>query len=142
MIRPDNGRLAFALFSLLGPATPDDAPPFARADTVANKRFGTPPVRVGSDVDEPRKIHDAQPVYPTRKPTPRGQGIWIAEILIDPAGVVQQVWVLRDLQFDPPWPEYSAALTDAVMQWRYAPTIVGGRAVPVGMIVTLSPKWL
>lgn len=142
MIRADNGRLALALFSLLGPAAPDEAQPFSQGDAAANKRYGTHAVRVGSDVDEPRKIQDVQPVYPTRNPTPRGQGIWIAEILIDPAGAVQQVWVLRDLQFDPPWPEYGAALTDAVMQWRYAPTIIGGRAVPVGMIVTLSPKWL
>jgi len=41
----------------------------------------------------------------------------------------------------PPFPPSSAAISDAILQWRHAPTLLDGKAVPVCMAVTVNIHW-
>src|SRR5437660_2548715 len=47
------------------------------------------PVRVGGNVQAPRKIKDVRPDYPTYAQTARVQGVVILEIIVGPTGRVQ-----------------------------------------------------
>ena len=54
------------------------------------------------------------------------------EIVIGPNGKVRDTRVLRSV------PELDQAALNTVRKWEYAPTMVGGVAVPVVMTVTLT----
>ncbi len=89
-------------------------------------------VRVGGDVKPPRKIKDVKPVYPKEARDARIQGVVILEIVIDRAGLVSHVDVMRSV------PELDQAAVDAVQQWEFEPTFVKGKAVSVEMTVTVN----
>ncbi|HXT70188.1 MAG TPA: energy transducer TonB [Vicinamibacterales bacterium] len=91
-----------------------------------------PPVRVGGDIKEPKKIKDVKPVYPEEAQRAGVQGIVIIETVIGTDGTVQQAQVLR------PVPILDKAALDAVMQWRYTPTLLNGEPVEVIMTVTVT----
>ena len=120
---------------------PWPSPSESKCDLRAADLYGQPPTRVTGKIPAPKKTHDAKPKYPSRDPFGRGSGLWMAEALIDPEGHVREVWILRDLKFDPPWAEYSAAISDALLQWRYTPTVVDGTPVAVCMVVTTNVHW-
>jgi hypothetical protein len=67
--------------------------------------------------------------------------VWVGEALIGPDGRVRKVSVLRDLKFEPAFPQFSNAITDAIREWRFAPTTVAGNAVPVCMTVSVNIHW-
>ncbi len=90
------------------------------------------PVRVGGLVKEPRKIKDVPPVYPALAAQGRIEGVVILECLLDTRGRVQQVKVLRGL------PLLEEAAVEAVKQWAYTPTLVGGEPVEVILTVTVT----
>ena len=90
------------------------------------------PVRVGGNIPIPTKIRDVKPVYPADAQGSGVQGIVIIEATIDPAGKVSDARVLRSI------PLLDKAAIDAVRQWEYTPTLVGGRPVPVIMTVTVN----
>jgi protein TonB len=90
------------------------------------------PVRVGGVVKEPRKIKDVPPVYPALAAQGRIEGVVVLECLLDTRGRVQQVKVLRGV------PLLEEAAVEAVRQWAYTPTLVGGEPVEVIMTVTVS----
>ena len=56
----------------------------------------------------------------------------ILEIRIDEAGGVSDAKVVRSI------PMLDDAALATVKQWRYAPTLVEGRAVPVKMVVAVN----
>jgi TonB family protein len=56
----------------------------------------------------------------------------ILEVTIDADGVVKHVRVLRSI------PMLDAAALEAVRQWRYEPTTIDGKAVPVVMTVSVT----
>jgi protein TonB len=89
------------------------------------------PVRVGGDIREPRKLRHVPPVYPDMALSARVQGVVILECTISPQGRVQNVKVLRSI------PLLDDAAIEAVQQWVYSPTLVGGVPVPVVMTVTV-----
>jgi protein TonB len=91
-------------------------------------------VRVGGDIQEPRKVVDAPVVYPDIAKQARVQGIVILECTISPAGDVVKAEVLRSI------PLLDQAAIDSVKQWRYTPTLLNGVPVPVIMTVTVSFK--
>ena len=59
-------------------------------------------------------------------------GTVVAEILVNDAGIVSDARVLKSV------PPLDEAALKAVREWRYDPTIVDGKAVPVRMTVTVS----
>jgi protein TonB len=90
------------------------------------------PVRVGGDIRPPEKVKDQSPVYPDIAKQARVQGIVILEAIIDPAGNVTNVRVLRSI------PLLDQSAIDAVKQWRYEPTLLNGVPVPIVMTVTVN----
>ena len=89
-------------------------------------------VRVGGNVRTPVKIKDVKPVYPPNAQAARISGIVILEVLIGSDGAVEEAQVLRSI------PLLDQAAVDAVMQWRFAPTLLNGQTVPVIMTVTVN----
>jgi protein TonB len=92
----------------------------------------TAPVRVGGNIQAPRKIKDVKPVYPADAKAAGIQGIIILEVIIAPDGRVLDARPLRSM------PELDAAAVEAVKQWEFTPTLLNGQPVPVIMSVTVS----
>jgi periplasmic protein TonB len=90
------------------------------------------PVRLPSGIRPPVKTVDATPVYPAIARTARVQGVVILEAVLDAGGRVDDVRVLRSI------PLLDQAAIDAVRQWRYTPTLLNGRAIPIVLTVTVS----
>jgi len=93
---------------------------------------GDQPVRVGGAIRAPRKIVDAQPVYPPIAQSARVQGVVILEITIGTDGSVSDAKVLRSI------PLLDQAALDCVRQWKYETTQLNGTPVPVIMTVTVN----
>ena len=131
--------LVYVLF--LGPAAPPVTP--SGCEARAQEIFHHKAIRVGGNVREPRKLRHVISELPRRKTPTRGAEpqVWEGDVLIDPEGNVRQVFVIRDLVFDPPWPELGSSITAAILQWKYAPTVVDKTPVPVCMKVTTSVQW-
>jgi protein TonB len=89
------------------------------------------PVRVGGQISEPRKLKHVAPEYPDLARQARVTGIVILEAVIGPDGKVATVSVLRGV------PMLEEAAVNAVRQWVYTPTLLGGIPVPVIMTITL-----
>jgi protein TonB len=89
-------------------------------------------IRVGGNVKTPTKIKDVRPVYPPEARAANVRGMVIAEVLVGPDGAVQDAKILRSI------PLLDQAALDAVMQWRFTPTLLNGQAVPVIMTVTVN----
>ena len=90
-----------------------------------------PTMRV-SGLQAPRKIRDVAPRYPAMAQASRVEGVVILEAVIAEDGSVQDVRVLRSR------PLLDDAAVEAVRQWRFTPTLLGGQPVPVVMTVTVS----
>ncbi len=89
------------------------------------------PVRL-SAYEMPRKVHDVAPRYPELARRSGVEGVVIIEAVIAADGAVRDARVLRSQ------PLLDHAALDAVKQWRYAPTRLGGVAVPVIVTVTVQ----
>lgn len=90
-----------------------------------------PPVRPGGNVKVPVKTRHVPPVYPRLAQQAGVEGIVILEATIDVDGRVRDVRVLRSE------PMLDQAAIDAVMQWRFTPTLLNGVPVPIIMSVTV-----
>lgn len=89
-------------------------------------------VRVGDNVKPPAKIHHVNPVYPMIAASARVQGTVVIESRIERDGTVSHAQVLQSV------PLLDQPALDAVLQWRFTPTLVDGKPVPVMMTVTVS----
>lgn len=98
---------------------------------------GPRPMPVGGMIKPPKKLEDVPPVLPYRKTATKGTPV--LEVIIGTDGRVSEVRILQS--FDPSWPEGDAALIQAVRQWRYEPTIVDGKAIPLCTKITMSVEW-
>jgi protein TonB len=103
-----------------------------------NDTFGSDrPVEVtlypGGDVRPPRLLERVEPQYPEIARKIHKEGIVILEAIITSDGAVDEVKVLKsaDAILD-------EAAKRAVMQWRYRPATLNGRAVRVYLTVTVS----
>jgi TonB family protein len=86
--------------------------------------------RIGSEIRAPRKVEDTRAQYPEEARAVGLEGTVIMELWVDDTGRVVRARMLRGI----PMLEESAIA--AVMQWRFAPVVVDGRAVPIRMTVT------
>lgn len=91
-----------------------------------------PPIRVGSVLRAPQKVHHVAPIYPAIAQAARVSGTVILEALIAEDGSVRDVKVLRSK------PLLDDAAVDAVRQWRFTPTLLNGVPVQVIMSVTVT----
>jgi TonB family protein len=89
--------------------------------------------RVGGKIKTPRKTSDLKPVYPEAMVQARVAGVVVLEGTISSTGCVVDARVLRSIQT----PLDVAALR-AVLGWRFAPTLLDGKPVPVVMTVTVN----
>jgi hypothetical protein len=119
------------------PSTPDAE----GCEALSRKLFGAPPASLAGPVKAPKRTRYVKPEYPEVPTGTVGSGIWLGEALIGPDGHVRTVSVLRDLKFTPSFPAFSKAISDAILQWRYAPTTVDGKAVPVCMTISVNIHW-
>jgi TonB family protein len=85
----------------------------------------------------PKKVRDAKPKYPAIPPgtTVRGT-LMVYELLVGVDGKVAQVWTLRSVKFDRPFPAFDQAQVRALKQWEFEPYHVNGAATPFCMSVT------
>jgi TonB family protein len=84
------------------------------------------------DVKPPTLVKHVPPGYPEAARQRGIEGAVVVEATVGPDGKVSNAVVVRSV------PELDSAAIDAVRQWGYAPTIVGGVAVPVLMTVTVT----
>lgn len=91
------------------------------------------PVRVSHLVREPRRVHYVEPRYPDLARAARVQDIVILECVLDEAGRVSDIQVLRGHEL------LRSAAVDAVRQWRYTPTLLNG--VPVRVVMTVTVRF-
>jgi TonB family protein len=88
-------------------------------------------VRVGGSVRPPRKLVNVAPVPPETALRAGIKGTVILEVTVDIDGSVKEARVLRGI------PLLDASALEAVRQWRYEPTEVSGKPVPVTMTVSV-----
>jgi protein TonB len=92
----------------------------------------TRPIRVGGAVRPPRLISRVEPSYPPLAMQAHVQGSVVIDAVIDTQGRVSEMHVLSGN------PLLIQAATDALRQWRYEPTLLGGEPVPIALVVTLQ----
>jgi TonB family protein len=95
---------------------------------------GQEPARVGGAIQPPKKLRNVPPEYPEEARKAGLEGVVVLECTIDTEGRVTGVEFLKG-----PVPLKEPAVK-AVKKWRYTPTLLEGRAVPVIMTVTVNFK--
>ena len=91
------------------------------------------PITVDGRLMESKLVTRVEPVYPETARRARLEGTVALEVLIDEQGVVERVRIIRG-----GYPPLQPAARDAVLQWRYAPTFLDGRAVKVLTTVNVT----
>lgn len=87
---------------------------------------------VSGELKRPEKLVHVDPVYPPIATAARVEGLVILEATIDGEGNVGNLRVLRSI------PLLDGAALEAVKCWKYAPTIIGSKPVPILMTVTVK----
>jgi protein TonB len=100
------------------------APETAQGDRPARLRSGS--------VRPPRLVTSVEPVYPPAARAANIQGAVILEIVIGTDGTVKEGRVLRSISL------LDQAALDAVVQWKYEPTLLNGAPVEVIATVTID----
>lgn len=90
------------------------------------------PIRVGGGVKAPRLIFAPEPVYPVLARQARIGGAVVIDAVIDTAGNVVEMKTVSGQ------PILVIAAMEALRQWKYEPTILGGEAFPVRLLVTIT----
>jgi len=96
-----------------------------KAASPQRSQQGPSPVRAGSVLVTPKKIHHVDPVYPQAARKAHAQGRVLLEARIDENGRVSDARVLQSI------PLLDKAAIECVRQWRFAPTEINGSAVPI-----------
>jgi protein TonB len=99
---------------------PEPPPRPSAARQPVNKR-----VRLSSDVEASLLIHKVQPAYPALARQVRVQG------RVEFTAVIGKTGTIENLQLLSGHPMLVAAARDAILQWRYKPTLLNGEPVEV-----------
>ncbi len=89
------------------------------------------PIRITTDIQQPKMIKRVEPDYPQIARQARVEGTVILEATTDIYGRVKGVKILRSI------PLLDQAAMDAVRQWVYEPFLVNGKPREVSITVTL-----
>jgi periplasmic protein TonB len=119
-----------AIDSITRPAAPK--PVVEAAPTVPKlaTKSPTPQIRVGGAVQAARLVHRVDPVYPAMARQMRIAGT------VELAGVIGTDGRIRELRVTSGHPLLVQAALEAVRQWVYRPTLLGGQ--PVEVITTIT----
>ena len=90
------------------------------------------PIRVGGDIQVPKRVRDVKPVYPAAALAAGIGGTVIIEAVISKDGTVSDARVVQGV------PELDEAALAAVNQWLYKPTMLNGQPVSVLVTATLT----
>ena len=90
------------------------------------------PILIIGSIRPPQKVTHVDPVYPPIAAKARIQGIVKLQAVIDAEGRVSNLTVTHSVTL------LDRAAIEAVQQWRYQPTFLNGRAVPVIMTVEVK----
>jgi Ca-activated chloride channel homolog len=90
------------------------------------------PVRIGGNIREAKLIRKVDPVLPELARMARVSGMVLLEVNVDEQGDVSAAHVIRG------HPLLNDAALQAVRQWKYEPTLLSGKPVPVVATVSLS----
>lgn len=88
---------------------------------------------VGGNVRPPEKTYFPQPRYTEEARQARIQGVVILEAIIDEAGLVRSVKVLKGLPMG-----LAESAVETVKQWKFKPATLEGKPVPVYFNLTVS----
>jgi periplasmic protein TonB len=121
------GQLGGSLGGVLGGTGASVPPPPPRA---AGRRI----VRVGSSLKAPRQTYSVQPDFPPLARQEHLSGAVVVSAVIDEHGNVVQARVVSG------HPLLVTAALNAVLQWKYEPTLLNGTPVSVQMEVTVNFK--
>ena len=111
------------------------AAPLALSAAAKNPGLGpddSGPLKVAGDVQSLRIIDQVKPVYPELAKLSRTEGTVTLHVLIGKDGRVEKVEIVSGPAL------LTRAASDAVKQWKYKPTIIGGQAVEVITSVPLA----
>jgi periplasmic protein TonB len=90
------------------------------------------PIRIGKGLKAPRVIFGPDPEYPLLARQSRVSGAVVIDAVIDTQGNVVQMRTVSGS------PLLVLAAMQALHQWKYEPTIIGGQAFPVQLLVTIT----
>lgn len=110
-----------SILGVIGSASESGPPPPAPAKTKTPEH----PLRISTGVSEANLIHKVQPVYPALAKSARVQGIVEFRAVIDKEGNIENLQLVRG------HPLLVNAAKQAVLQWKYRPTLLNGRPVEV-----------
>jgi TonB family protein len=104
------------------------------APAAANQPAQPVRVRMGGNIKQPMKVLDVRPIYPESMRAAGLEGVVPMEAIIGVDGGVLSVRVVSAQVA----PDFAAAATTAVKQWRFTPTLLNGVPVEVQMAVSVS----
>jgi TonB family protein len=90
------------------------------------------PVVAGRDVPAPRRLEGGAPERPEVARMAGVTGVVLLEVLLDEGGKPMEIKVVRAV------PALDKAAIDAVIRWRYEPTLVDGAARRVLLVAALE----
>jgi protein TonB len=90
------------------------------------------PIRVGGGVKAPRLIFGPEPVFPVLARQAKIAGAVVIDAVIDTQGNVVEMKTVSGPQI------LALAAMEALRQWKYEPTILGGEAFPVRLLITIT----
>lgn len=90
------------------------------------------PVRVGGKVKAPRLLSGPAPAYPLLARQGKIAGAVVIEAVIDERGNVVEMRTISGPSI------LVLAAMEALRQWKYEPTTLGGESVPVRLLVTIT----
>jgi TonB family protein len=96
------------------------------------KTGGAHVYRVGGGIPQPRRLDGSMPVYPDRAKAAGATGIVLVELIVNESGFIADARVLRSV------PLLDEPALEAVRKWRFAPTLINGRPVPVSLTTSVS----
>jgi beta-lactamase regulating signal transducer with metallopeptidase domain len=95
------------------------------------------PVRVGGNLQAPKKLTDVKPVCPSTVSAGVATNVvLLGRIGVD--GIVNEVTLVPGVTGTDPMPEFVQSAVDAVRQWVFTPTLLNGTPVPVNVTVRIS----
>jgi TonB family protein len=95
------------------------------------RQTGDEPLPVGGSIARPKRTRFVEPSYPEEARSKGLQSVVIVELTLNRDGAVREVRPLRGA------PELIPAAVEAAREWRYEPTIVDGRPVPLRFAETV-----
>ncbi len=105
----------------------------SQAKLVAAKSDNGKPVHVDSNVQRNKLVKQVPPVYPVEAKKAGIQGSVVLEMLVSKQGIPEDIKVRTS-----PSEDLAQSATDAVGQWRYAPTLLNGNPIAVETEVTVT----